>query len=106
MMRRSSTGWAFAGAGLSLFARASSAHADPGPSTESDPAASTEESRPTATSAASSPPPSVTSLGPEVLLHIGKCCEPGYLVVVGHYDRFFASGPRDTFTIAAGLGFF
>jgi hypothetical protein len=46
------------------------------------------------------------SAGGEVLLHVGACCKPGYVLVVGRYDRFFAGDARDVVTLALGLGIF
>lgn len=45
------------------------------------------------------------SLSPELLVHFGECCTPGYVVGIVRYDRFFA-GARDAFTISLGLAFF
>ena len=43
------------------------------------------------------------SLGPEVLLRFGHCCDPGYFVLAFRYDHYFAGDVRDI--IAGSLGF-
>ncbi|HEY8078108.1 MAG TPA: hypothetical protein VIF62_28470, partial [Labilithrix sp.] len=43
------------------------------------------------------------SLGPEIVLRFGHCCEPGYFILAFRYDHYFAGDVRDI--IAGSLGF-
>ncbi len=46
------------------------------------------------------------SVGGELLLHLGECCAPGYILVAARYDRFFAGAGLDVATLSLGLAFY
>lgn len=45
------------------------------------------------------------SISPELLVHLGRCCRPGYLLVTVRADRYFPRRQADTLTATVGLAF-
>jgi hypothetical protein len=45
------------------------------------------------------------SLGPEVLVQLGRCCEPGYFILAIRHEFFFA-GKNDLWTASVGFTYF
>jgi hypothetical protein len=46
------------------------------------------------------------SVSPEMLVHWGRCCEPGFLSLSLRYDRFFAGEELNAVTTSVGFSFF
>ncbi len=46
------------------------------------------------------------SLSPELLLHWGRCCAPGFVTLSLRYDRFFAGEEHDAVTTSIGFSFY
>ncbi|RYE94378.1 MAG: hypothetical protein EOO75_02145 [Myxococcales bacterium] len=46
------------------------------------------------------------SVSPEVLVHYGECCSPGYTTLALRYDRFLAGRERDAVTLSLGFTYF
>ncbi|MGI5864142.1 MAG: hypothetical protein ACOX6T_19100 [Myxococcales bacterium] len=46
------------------------------------------------------------SLSPELLLHWGRCCKPGFVTLSLRYDRFFAGEEHDAVTTSIGFSFY
>lgn len=47
--------------------------------------------------------PTRAGVSPELLVHFGGCCEPGYFLLAVRYDRFFDGVERDI--VSGNLGF-
>ena len=45
------------------------------------------------------------SVSPELLLHLGRCCRPGYLLVSLRYDRYWQGTGRNELTASVGITF-
>jgi hypothetical protein len=50
--------------------------------------------------------PTRASLGPEGVLHFGRCCGPSYFTLALRYDHFFAGEVRDLVSTSLGYTFF
>mgnify|MGYP001612860871 FL=1 len=46
-----------------------------------------------------------SSISPELVFHLGRCCRPFYLVVSVRYDRFFAGPRRNTVMTNIGVAY-
>lgn len=45
------------------------------------------------------------SLSPELTLHVGRCCQPGYLLINIRADRYYPRREPDTALVNVGFGF-